>query len=81
MAATIRFPDGTEATIIDCRGTWVCDNEIIRENLQLRTEFLPPAYYPDPMNGIARAIAAQVGAEVIYTEPMESGDVPPGVDN
>ena len=65
---------------MDDERTWLCDNEVIKENLELRTELLPHAYYPDPAAGIARTIASQVGAEVIRTDPVDHSGSIPGMD-
>lgn len=83
MAAIIRFPDGTEAKLVHPKGVWECADEDLRENLRLRTEYFVKFemdYDPYPMHGVAQAIAAQVGAEVIHVDPQpRNEDDPPGM--
>ena len=81
MKAIIRFEDGTEATLRNGDGIWECANSDLKVILDVTTEMLPHEYYPDPIGDLARAVAAKLGAEVVYTDPLvEEGDVPPGTD-
>jgi hypothetical protein len=79
MTATIRFPDGTEATLLTEDGKWECADPDMKENLELRTTMLPYHYHPYPISGIAREIAKEVGAEVVHVSPIGGDDDPPGM--
>ena len=78
MTATIRFPDGTEATLLTEDGKWECADPDMKENLELRTAMLPFHYHPYPISGIAREIAREVGAEVIHVDRIPEDNDPPG---
>jgi hypothetical protein len=74
MAATIRFLDGVEATLVDEEGTWECVDEEVKAMLKTWTEVLPFDHHLDPIGDVARKVAEQVGAEVIHTDPPPKWD-------
>ena len=78
MPATIRFPNGTEATLLNNNGKWECADADMKENLELRTAMLPNRYYPDWFEGVAKDVAKEVGAEVVHVDPVPPNDDPPG---
>jgi hypothetical protein len=80
MAATIRFPDGAEATLIDGEGTWICKDQTTAELLKLKTEdFLDEEapFFLDCIGELAEAMAGKLGAVVIHKDPFNS-KIPPG---
>jgi hypothetical protein len=74
--AIIRFSDGTEATYDEDDHRWHASDPELARQLDIATERLPHDYHPNPAAGIARAIAAEIGAEVIHTDPAPGRDVP-----
>ena len=74
LKAIIRFIDGTEATCDTADHKWHAEDPELARQLDLDTESLPRDYYRNPAEGIAKAIAELIGAEVIYADPVDRED-------
>jgi len=87
MGATIKLPNGIEATLIDSEGNWECESEDWAAILKSMTEVYMTEHWDfylfEPINVLARAIAAQEGAVVIrehhYLHTRGSRELPPGM--
>lgn len=77
MAATIRFPDGLEATLLDEEGTWVCADKEMEELFHLQTRhhiaWRGGASPVAPIKYLAIAMAEILEAEIIHLDPEPDG--------
>ena len=74
MSATIRFEDGTEATLSNEDGIWECADPVLKEMLDNWTSLLPYDHYIDPIGDLARKVAADLHAKVVYADPPPKWD-------